>query len=76
MRSVPSGPGPLNAYPSIRVAKVGCAPRQRPHTMQSLERIANLLSSFGNGQAEIPLNELLARNGIPQSSGYKLVNAL
>ncbi len=44
--------------------------------MQSLERIANLLSSFGNGQAEIPLNELLARNGIPQSSGYKLVNAL
>lgn len=44
--------------------------------MQSFERIANLLSSFGEGQAELPLATLLARSGIPQSTGYKLVNAL
>lgn len=44
--------------------------------MQDFERIANVLSSFGNGSTELPLSELLAVNGIPQSSGYKLVNAL
>jgi len=44
--------------------------------MQSLERIANLLSSFSPERGEIGLSELLKTCGIPQSSGYKLVDAL
>lgn len=48
-------------------------PRTR-HIMQNIDRIAKILSSFNDGP--MPLSELLARNGIPQSSGYKLVNAL
>lgn len=44
--------------------------------MQNLERIVNILSSFGAGQRQLPLKVVLERHGIPQSSGYKLVNAL
>jgi ABC-type sugar transport system substrate-binding protein len=44
--------------------------------MQNLERIANLLASFSHERSEIVLPELLKSCGIPQSSGYKLVNAL
>lgn len=44
--------------------------------MQSLERIANLLSSFSPERSEIALSALLQSCGIPQSSGYKLVDAL
>jgi ABC-type sugar transport system substrate-binding protein len=45
-------------------------------SMQSLERIANLLSCFGHARREIALPVLLQECGIPQSSGYKLVDAL
>ena len=44
--------------------------------MQSLERIANLLSSFSHERGEIGLSELLKSCAIPQSTGYKLVDAL
>lgn len=44
--------------------------------MQGLERVVNVLCGFADGRTELPLNELLGRLGIPQSSGYKLVSAL
>jgi ribose transport system substrate-binding protein len=44
--------------------------------MQTLERIANVLSGFGAGQSELPVKQLLAAAGVPLSSGYKLVNSL
>ena len=44
--------------------------------MQNLERLVNLLSSFGNGRAEMPVKTLLAELSIPVSSGYKLIGAL
>ncbi len=44
--------------------------------MQGFERIANVLSSFGEGSETLSVATLLGRHGIPQSSGYKLIDAL
>lgn len=44
--------------------------------MQEFERVIGLLSSFEGGREELAIKELLARNDIPQSTGYKLAAAL